>query len=494
LTRKKFNFTKKPSLKIQEIENLSICVKYIQNDIGVRLVGIGAEDVHAGSIKLILGMLWSLFRRFKIQNIEQGDKSSEEGLLLWVKQTTAGYDGVHITNYSESFRDGLAFLALVDKYTDGDVSFDEYKDDEPENRLQFAFNAIEQRLGVPQLLDPEEVRTGFVDDRALVLYLSLVFHAFKAKEEADAIERRKAELESAAERQAGLLSRTKEDKDALALERDKLNKESAEITAALALKDKSVEELFESNKSFLEQVEKFRTQVTDHGAQLKKMRKWLEWERDGLNEMRQLAAERKRRQAAFAALETQLKLHVGYLEQMRDRTYAGIPDDFEEDVRPRLMKQFKELGRDNIAGQVGVFSDLLDAEAVRIKTERASVLRIHEKAIKEAKATKKKADKDGAAKDGAKDKKDAAPAKDAKDKDAKDKDAKDKDAKDKKKDVKLASPRSDDDHTERADDTVPATPKAAPAPAPAATEAAKKAKDDDKPKEKSEKSEKKSKK
>jgi cortexillin 1/2 len=105
LTRKKMQFTKKPSLKIQSIENLSICLKCITGDCGVRLVGIGAEgalgaatresvtlfsqlDVHEGNVKLILGMLWSLFRRFKIQTISEADKSSEEGLLLWVKGMT----------------------------------------------------------------------------------------------------------------------------------------------------------------------------------------------------------------------------------------------------------------------------------------------------------------------------------------------------------------------------------------------------------------------
>lgn len=64
---------------------------------------------------------------------------------------------------------------------------------------------LEQRVNVPKLLDPEEVRgercygsqtfdrgrfgcafgaqvaTGFVDERALVLYLSLIFHAFKVR-------------------------------------------------------------------------------------------------------------------------------------------------------------------------------------------------------------------------------------------------------------------------------------------------------------------------
>lgn len=49
LTRKKMQFTKKPSLKIQSIENLSICLKHITGECGVRLVGIGAEGKQANN-------------------------------------------------------------------------------------------------------------------------------------------------------------------------------------------------------------------------------------------------------------------------------------------------------------------------------------------------------------------------------------------------------------------------------------------------------------
>ena len=382
LTRKKIQHTKRPAVKIQEIENLSICVNYIQKDVGVRLVGIGAEDLHEGNVKLILGLLWSLFRRFKIQTIETEDKSSEEGLLLWIKQQTEGYEGVSILNYADSFRDGLAFTALVDKYTDGEVAHSDYLDEEPNNRLQLAFQAMEQKLNVPQLLDPEEVATGFVDERALVLYLSLVFHAFKAAEEAEKIERHKAELAGRAKSQQDELARTQEEKDALELERAELSDKSALIAKELEDKDKSVEELTEANKAFKVEVEKFREQVSQQSAQLKKMKKWLKWERENLDEMRRLKHEREARDAALDALAKQLELHNGYLTQVRDRSYAAVPDTFDDEVKPRLVEQLKKASSHD--AELALVSDLLDGEAVRVRTEHKSVMRIHQEAIADA--------------------------------------------------------------------------------------------------------------
>jgi hypothetical protein len=42
-----------------------------------------------------------------------GERRGTKALELWCKRVTQGYDGVSIENMSTSWKDGLAFCALI---------------------------------------------------------------------------------------------------------------------------------------------------------------------------------------------------------------------------------------------------------------------------------------------------------------------------------------------------------------------------------------------
>ncbi|MEQ2166988.1 Spectrin beta chain, non-erythrocytic 1 [Goodea atripinnis] len=82
-------------------------------------------------------------------------RSAKDALLLWCQMKTAGYSNVNIHNFTTSWRDGMAFNALIHKHRPDLIDFDKLKKSNAHYNLQNAFNLAEQHLGLTKLLDPE---------------------------------------------------------------------------------------------------------------------------------------------------------------------------------------------------------------------------------------------------------------------------------------------------------------------------------------------------
>jgi len=254
----------KPASRIQMISNLHIALQFLEKQMHVKPTS-SAEDFADKNLKMILGFLWTLFKKYKIQTIKHEDKSSEEGLLLWCKKTTEGYKDVNIETYKQSFRDGNAFLALCDKFIDNKeiLDFDKQNRENPTENLNAAFDFAEKHLGVPKLLDAAEVVEGSVDERSLVLYISLYFHAFVAQQqklqmqrEKEGVESRLKGLQGSLEERARVALELQEDNQRLRQELEELRlqlKNERDAKNELQEKDAYLEEKVEVMKQLLEQ-------------------------------------------------------------------------------------------------------------------------------------------------------------------------------------------------------------------------------------------------
>jgi hypothetical protein len=148
-------YVPKPKLKIQQIQNLKTVVTEINKFVGS--VGIklqySAESINKGEKMQILGMIWCLIHKFEIQDISEEQSSAKEGLLLWCKKKTKGYKGVNVQNFNTSWKDGLAFCALIHKHRPDLLDFDTLDPNDHAGNLQKAFTVAEEQLDIPQLLD-----------------------------------------------------------------------------------------------------------------------------------------------------------------------------------------------------------------------------------------------------------------------------------------------------------------------------------------------------
>jgi len=155
------------------------------------MTNIGAEDVVDGNRKIILGLIWTLILRFTISDINEEGMTAKEGLLLWCQRKTACYDEVDVRNFTDSWNDGLAFCALLDIHRPDLIDYDSLDKDDHKGNMQLAFDIAHKEIGIPDLLDVEDVAdVAKPDERSLMTYIAYWFHAFSQMEKVENAGRR----------------------------------------------------------------------------------------------------------------------------------------------------------------------------------------------------------------------------------------------------------------------------------------------------------------
>lgn len=81
--------------------------------------------------------------------------TAREALLRWARRSTARYPGVRVNDFTASWRDGLAFSALIHRNRPDLLDWRKARSARPRERLESAFHVVEKEYGVTRLLDPE---------------------------------------------------------------------------------------------------------------------------------------------------------------------------------------------------------------------------------------------------------------------------------------------------------------------------------------------------
>jgi len=130
-------------------------------------------------LKMILGMIWAIILDFQIKGINVEEMTAKEGLLLWCQKRTAGYEKVKITDFTGSWQSGLGFCALIHRHRPDLLDYNSLDKENPAQNLELAFSIAENQLGIPRLLDIEDIlNVPRPDERSVMTYVSEYFHCF----------------------------------------------------------------------------------------------------------------------------------------------------------------------------------------------------------------------------------------------------------------------------------------------------------------------------
>ncbi|NWS64473.1 SPTB1 protein, partial [Chunga burmeisteri] len=173
----------KGRMRIHCLENVDKALQFLKEQ-RVHLENMGSHDIVDGNHRLVLGLIWTIILRFQIQDIivqtQEGreTRSARDALLLWCQMKTAGYHHVNVTNFTSSWKDGLAFNALIHRHRPELVDFQNLTKSNARHNLEHAFSVAERHLGITPLLDPEDVFTENPDEKSIITYVVAFYHYF----------------------------------------------------------------------------------------------------------------------------------------------------------------------------------------------------------------------------------------------------------------------------------------------------------------------------
>ncbi|XP_039222236.1 EH domain-binding protein 1-like protein 1 isoform X5 [Crotalus tigris] len=113
--------------------------------------------------------------------------SSSQGLLQWCQEVTAGYRGVRVTNFTTSWRNGLALCAILHHFHPDKINFKALDPLDIKENNKLAFDGF-ATLGISRLMDPADMVFLTVPDRLIVMTYLCQIRAFFTGQELNVVQ------------------------------------------------------------------------------------------------------------------------------------------------------------------------------------------------------------------------------------------------------------------------------------------------------------------
>uniref|UniRef100_A0A452VIN8 Calponin-homology (CH) domain-containing protein n=1 Tax=Ursus maritimus TaxID=29073 RepID=A0A452VIN8_URSMA len=199
--------------RIHAVANIGTALKFLEGRKSmyrgspIKLVNINSTDIADGRPSIVLGLVWTIILYFQIEeltsNLPQlqslsGSTSSvdsmvsaetasppskrkvatkiqgnaKKALLKWVQYTVAKQTGIEVKDFGRSWRSGVAFHSVIHAIRPELVDLERVKGRPNRENLEEAFTIAETELGIPRLLDPEDVDVDKPDEKSIMTYVA----------------------------------------------------------------------------------------------------------------------------------------------------------------------------------------------------------------------------------------------------------------------------------------------------------------------------------
>jgi len=147
----------KNKLRVSHVDNINMALEFAKK-LGVAVKNFPqATDFIDGQERPVLGFVWACILKFlKFGDDADDSLNAKDALLLWVKNKTAGYKGVEIEKFPNSFRDGLALCALIHSNRPSLVAYDSLEGGDA--AIEAAFDGAEKYFEMEKFVTVDEFK------------------------------------------------------------------------------------------------------------------------------------------------------------------------------------------------------------------------------------------------------------------------------------------------------------------------------------------------
>lgn len=187
----------KPNFTLQKVENIDDFLKFCRLVLKINTCNISAEDIVGGNLKLILGLIWTLFvflfsRLTTVSNDSRSIGDIKAILLKWVNTIGRSRALPEVNNFNKDWslqqdrRPDLIFASILDFYSPGLIEYRLYVSGKKYANLEKVIALAESNLSIPNLAEPQDFNVLVPDEKCVILYLLQWYLYFEEEDKSKA--------------------------------------------------------------------------------------------------------------------------------------------------------------------------------------------------------------------------------------------------------------------------------------------------------------------